>query len=83
MPEATGGHCLEIEPGNPASITQQLDRVLLMAQHEKLALMKRAERHAAQFKRGTVFRRLLGMVDEAEAAAAAAEGRADLEDEGR
>ena len=63
MLEATGGHCLEIEAGCPASITKQLDRASCMDGQEKRELMQRAEDHAGQFERRVVFERLLRLVD--------------------
>jgi hypothetical protein len=63
MREATGGHCLEIEAGCPASTTRQLDRAACMGGQEKRELMERAKDHAGQFERRVVFGRLLRLAD--------------------
>lgn len=63
MPEATGGHCLEIDPDRPTSITKELDRVLCMGGQEKRELGQRAKGHAEQFQRRVVFERLLRLAD--------------------
>lgn len=64
MPEATGGHCLDISPGCPASITQQLDRAHAMSEEEKGLLSRRAQEYARRFEHRAVFRDLLRLAEE-------------------
>lgn len=63
--EATGGHCVEIEPSSPKSITQQLDWVCNggMDEAAKRAMAEGARKHALKFDRAKVLRELMSLVE--------------------
>jgi glycogen(starch) synthase len=63
--EATGGHCVEIEPSSPQSITQQLDWVCNRGMDEaaKCAMAEAARKHALGFDRAKVLRELMSLVE--------------------
>lgn len=66
IPEATGGHCLTIEPDNIADLRDKLDQLMAMPADAREQLIAEARAYAMQFDRAAVLRNLI------EAAAAAA-----------
>lgn len=64
LPEATGGHCLEHDPGCIRGLREQLDRVAKMTEHERRELAERARLYAQQFDRANVLDKLVAMASE-------------------
>ena len=60
IPEATGGHCLTIEPGSIASIRTELDRLMTLPDAARQQLIDTARSYALRFDRSEVLRTLTG-----------------------
>merc|ERR1719424_2208745 len=55
IPEATGGHCIEVEVGNMESIKEGLEAAKAMPEDARLKLTIAARSHAEQFDRTAIW----------------------------
>ncbi len=62
IPEATGGHCLEHEPGDVEGLRACLDQAHDMNHQERMELSERAREFAMQFDRKAILEKLLARV---------------------
>ena len=59
IPEATGGHCLEHEPGDVDGLRACLDQVAGMGEDARAELSRRARQFALRFDRAAIFGALM------------------------